>query len=37
MNFGNIAVSPTIAGTVVLVPAGTHTKTGGVTVTVNYN
>ena len=31
MNFGNIAVSPTIAGTVVLVPAGTRTKTGGVT------
>ena len=31
MNFGNIAVSPTIAGTVVLTPAGTRTKTGGVT------
>jgi hypothetical protein len=31
MNFGNIAVSPTIAGTVVLAPAGTRTKTGGVT------
>ena len=31
MNFGNIAVSPTVAGTVVLIPAGTRTKTGGVT------
>jgi hypothetical protein len=31
MNFGNVAVSPTIAGTVVLAPAGTRTKTGGVT------
>ena len=31
MNFGSIAVSPTIAGTVVLAPAGTRTKTGGVT------
>jgi hypothetical protein len=31
MNFGNIAVSPTVAGTVVLAPAGTRTKTGGVT------
>jgi len=31
MNFGNVAVSPTIAGTVVLTPAGTRTKTGGVT------
>ncbi|MCX6722533.1 MAG: DUF4402 domain-containing protein [Candidatus Staskawiczbacteria bacterium] len=31
MNFGNIAVSPTVAGTVVLVPAGTRTATGGVT------
>jgi hypothetical protein len=31
LNFGNIAVSPTIAGTVVLAPAGTRTKTGGVT------
>jgi len=31
LNFGNIAVSPTVAGTVVLVPAGTRTATGGVT------
>ena len=31
MNFGNIAVSPTIAGTVILDPAGARTKTGGVT------
>jgi hypothetical protein len=31
MNFGNIAVSPTVAGTVVLAPAGTRTKNGGVT------
>ena len=31
MNFGNIAVSPTIAGTVVLGTGGTRTKTGGVT------
>lgn len=31
MNFGSIAVSPTIAGTVVLAPAGTRTKSGGVT------
>ena len=31
MNFGNIAVSPTVAGTVVLAPAGTRAKTGGVT------
>lgn len=30
MNFGNVAVS-TIAGTVVLTPAGTRTLTGGVT------
>jgi hypothetical protein len=30
MNFGNIAVSAT-AGTVVLTPAGTRSKTGGVT------
>jgi hypothetical protein len=34
MNFGNVAVSPTIAGTVVLVPAGTRSKTGGVTLPV---
>ena len=31
MNFGSIAVSPTIAGTVVMTPAGVRTKTGGVT------
>ena len=31
MNFGNVAVSPTLAGTVVLVPAGTRSTTGGVT------
>ena len=31
MNFGNVAVSPTIAGTVVLATGGTRTKTGGVT------
>ena len=31
MNFGNIAVSPTIAGTVILAPAGTRTAGGGVT------
>jgi len=30
MNFGNVAVS-TAAGTVVLAPAGSRTKTGGVT------
>src|SRR5664280_1920652 len=30
MNFGNVAVSAT-AGTVVLTPAGTRTKSGGVT------
>lgn len=34
MNFGNVAVSPTIAGTVILVPAGTRTQTGGVTLPV---
>jgi hypothetical protein len=33
MNFGNVAVSAT-AGTVVLAPAGTRTKTGGVTLPV---
>ena len=32
MNFGNIAVSSSL-GTVVLAPAGTRTKTGGVTLT----
>ena len=31
MNFGNIAVSPVNAGTVVLAPASTRAKTGGVT------
>jgi hypothetical protein len=31
MNFGNVAVSPTVPGTVILVPAGTRTATGGVT------
>ncbi len=31
MNFGNVAVSPTVAGTVVLLPAGTRSATGGVT------
>jgi hypothetical protein len=34
MNFGNIAVSPTLAGTVVLPTAGARTKTGGVTLPV---
>src|SRR5579871_264943 len=31
MNFGNVAVSGSTAGTVVLVPAGTRSATGGVT------
>jgi hypothetical protein len=31
MNFGNVAVSPTLAGTVVMTPASARTKTGGVT------
>ena len=31
MNFGNVAVNSTTAGTVVLTPAGTRTQTGGVT------
>jgi hypothetical protein len=31
MSFGNVAVSPTNAGTVILAPAGTRTLTGGVT------
>ncbi len=31
MNFGNIAVSTSSGGTVVLAPAGTRTTTGGVT------
>jgi len=34
MNFGNVAVSPTLAGTVVLDPASARTKTGGVTLPV---
>ena len=33
LNFGNIAVSATTGGTVVVVPAGTRSKTGGVTLT----
>ena len=31
MNFGNVAVQSTTGGTVVLVPAGTRTATGGAT------
>lgn len=31
MSFGNVAVSPTIAGTVLLTPASTRTAGGGVT------
>ena len=34
MNFGNIAVSPTLGGTVVLPTAGSRTLTGGVTLPV---
>jgi len=34
MNFGNIAVSPTLGGTVVLPTTGVRTKTGGVTLPV---
>jgi len=34
LDFGAVAVSPTTAGTVVLVPAGTRSKTGGVTLPV---
>lgn len=34
MNFGNVAVSPTVAGTVVLAPNSGRTKTGGVTLPV---
>ncbi|MBK7031658.1 MAG: hypothetical protein IPH45_21805 [Bacteroidales bacterium] len=37
MNFGNIAVSPTLGGTVVLPTAGSRTLTGGVTPVVNGN
>jgi hypothetical protein len=35
MNFGNIAVSPTVAGTVQLAPAGTFTTKGDVTLPAN--
>jgi len=31
MNFGNLAASPTVAGTIVLAPTGTRTKSGGIT------
>ena len=31
MEFGNVAVSPTVPGTVVMDPAGVRTETGGVT------
>jgi len=31
MNFGNVAISPTVAGTVVLTPAGSRSVTGGAT------
>jgi len=31
LNFGNVAVSPTIAGTVVMTPAGVRSAGGGVT------
>jgi hypothetical protein len=34
LSFGNVAVSPTLAGTVVLDPASSRTKTGGVTLPV---
>ncbi len=34
MSFGNVAVSPTVAGTVVLDPLSTRTQTGGVTLPV---
>ena len=34
LSFGNVAVSPTVAGTVVLDVAGVRTKTGGVTLPV---
>lgn len=34
MSFGNVAVSPTLAGTVVLDEASARTKTGGVTLPV---
>jgi len=34
LSFGNVAVSPTVAGTVVLDPASARTQTGGVTLPV---
>jgi hypothetical protein len=34
MNFGNLAVSPTVAGTVVLAPNSSRTQTGGVVLPV---
>ncbi len=34
MNFGNIAVSPTLAGSVVLPTTGSRTKNGGVTLPI---
>lgn len=34
MNFGNVAVSPTVPGTVVLPTSGARTQTGGVTLPV---
>jgi len=34
MNFGNVAINSTTAGTVVLAPDGTRTSTGGVTLPV---
>jgi len=34
LNFGNVAVSPTLGGTVVLPTSGARTKTGGVTLPV---
>jgi hypothetical protein len=34
LSFGNVAVSPTVAGTVILDPASARTKTGGVTLPV---
>jgi hypothetical protein len=34
MNFGNVAISPVLAGTVVLDPASARTATGGVTLPV---
>lgn len=34
LSFGNVAVSPTVAGTVVLAPNSSRTETGGVTLPV---